>query len=249
MANTAYAADINIYRTGFENPPFVAGSQLLEVDDWSTAIPPFLNPNAAKITNLVARKGKQSVEVRGADMIPAVEVNPFYDAVGSYRRPANYTVTPTASLIRMDADLMLATSTPKTPGDFACMTIAARSGNGENLGETGICSNGIVEGAVFDAGPADPFAFVKGGVRFNKWYHLTMYLDFKNRTTTYMIDDHFVGSIQAPSTSNVLLRGAMVTYVRPAGDKTDNPSSTKNDYTFRFDNFRISAHSAAPDSD
>ena len=86
-------------------------------------------------------------------------------------------------------------------------------------------------------------------IRFNKWYHITMLHDFTNKTTSYFIDDHFLGAVQAPSTSNVLLRGAMVVYARQDGGVAGGAGSNRNDYTARFDKFRVSVHSAAPNID
>ena len=92
VAKTAQADNLTLYATGFERPTFHAGDQLLGLDGWSTAIPPFLNPEAAIITNAAAKSGRQSVQVRGADLnsspIDTVTqeliTNP-YEAVGSYQ--------------------------------------------------------------------------------------------------------------------------------------------------------------------
>ena len=54
---SAASADV-VYSTGFEDPPFAASSQLLGQDGWSLAVPPFLNPSAATITNAVAHTGR-----------------------------------------------------------------------------------------------------------------------------------------------------------------------------------------------
>jgi len=251
--NTAQAD--TLYKTGFENPPFVNGGPLLGVDGWSLAIPPFLNPDAATITNTKAKSGKQSVEVHGADLIGSEGITAPYDAIGSYRRPlgdgdAGFTFSPTKSLARVDTNLRLETNQLKTPGEFFSLTIAARSGDGETLGEVGLSSQGIVEAFGFDTAPGSAPVFTKP-IIFNKWYHITMLLDSTNRTTAYFIDGHFLGAVPAPSASNILLRGSMVVYARPDGDVSGGASSSRNDYTAFFDNFRISVHNSknAPEID
>ena len=70
-----------------------------------------------------------------------------------------------------------------------------------------------------------------------------MLLDYENRTTSYFINGHFLGKVDAPSTSNVLLRGALAVYARPDGDTTGrkNRASTRSSYTAYFDNFSAKA--------
>jgi hypothetical protein len=246
-----------LYKTGFENPPFVAGTPLLQfvnpsdptgLDGWGN-IPPLLNPAAAFITNIAAKSGRQSVEVAGASLISSVGQTGPYDAIGSYRRSVNHTISGNKSVVRIDADMLLKTNKPKTPGEFFSLTLAARSGVGETLGEIGLASNGIVEAWLFNAPGGSAPAFTKP-IRFNKWYHITMLHDFKHETTTYFIDDRYLGSTPAPSAEpNVLLRGAMVVYARPDGADAGGPGSLRSDYTARFDNFRISVHKEAPEID
>ena len=246
VAKTVHAD--TLYATGFERPTFQAGDQLLGLDGWSTAIPPFLNPQAAIITRDAARRSRQSVEVLGGDLIGSGGITAPYDAIGSYRRPLDHTLSLDKRLARVDADLLLETDEPKTPGEFFSLTIAARSGNGETLGEVGLSSDGKVEAFGFNVAPGTGRVFTKP-IRFNKWYHITMLLDFANRTTSYFIDEHFLGAVQAPSASDILLRGAMVAYARPDGDASGGAGSTRSSYTARFDNFRVSVHSDAPDID
>ena len=193
-ASSAHAD--TLYLTNFERPTFQAGDQLLGLDGWSTAIPPFLNPQAAVITNV--NRGSQSVEVWGGDLVGSGGITAPYDAVGSYRRPLDYTVSGNKQLVRIDANLLLETNKPKTPGEFFSLTIAARSGDGETLGEVGLSSEGIVEAFSFNPIPGTAPTFTKG-IQFNKWYHITMFLDFANRTTSYLIDDYFLGTVPAPS--------------------------------------------------
>jgi hypothetical protein len=213
VAKSAYAE--TLYSTSFERPTFQVGDQLLGLDGWSTAIPSFLNPQAAIITEALARRDSQSVEVRGRDLVGSFAFTKPYDAVGSYRRPlgandgSGYIISKNKHLARVDADLLLETNQPKTPREFFSLTIAARSGDSETLGEVGLSSQGIVEAFPFDSQPGAAPKFTKD-IQFNKWYHITMFLDFANRTTSYLIDDYFLGTVPAPSLSNVLSRGSMV---------------------------------------
>jgi hypothetical protein len=257
-----------LYETGFEKPTFQNGDLLLGTDGWSTAIPPFLNPEAARISRDKARRGRQSVEVHGGDLVGSEGITAPYDAVGSYRRPIDYTVSGSQRFARVDADLLLETDQPKTrPGDeFFSLTISARSGDGETLGETGLTSEGVVEGFPFNATPGSLEGRLTQPIRFNKWYHLTMLLDFAHRTTSYFVDKHFLGAVTqahqsdtcmfpglvtscALSDSDVLLRGALVVYARPDGEDGAGNLRSRSDYTAHFDNFRVSVHKAAPDID
>lgn len=234
------SADQTLYATGFEQPTFHVGDQLLGLDGWSTAIPPFLNPEAATITADEANQGSQSVEVRGKDLIGSDGITTPYDAVGSYRRPLNATISSNA-VVRMEADLLLDGPQPKTEGEFFSLTIAARSDDDKTLGEMGLSSAGVVEAFGFNVDPGTTPAFSKH-LSLNQWHHVTMLLNYHNRTTSYFIDKHLLGTIAAPSTSAVLSRGAMVVYARPDGDSTGrkNRISTRSSYTAYFDNFRVS---------
>src|SRR4051812_20902379 len=139
--------------TGFERQPFIAGLPLLGTDGWSTAIPPFLNPDAAVITDTASANGRQSVEVRGGDLVGSEGITAPYDAIGSYRRPVNYSVSPKKSIVVVEADLLLDTDEDATEDDFFSLTIAARSGDSETLGEMGLSSSGSAVAYGFDANP------------------------------------------------------------------------------------------------
>ena len=226
-----------IYSTGFEPPTFITGSSLLGTDGWSLAIPPFLNPDAATITHAAKKSGKQSVEVWGGDLIGSIGITAPYDAIGSYRRPVNYSVSAKKPVLVVEADLLLDADETATEDDFFSLTIAARSGDGETLGEMGLSSAGSAVAYGFDASPGDGPAFTTP-IRFNRWYRVSIVLDFSGETTTvsYLLEDEHLGTVETASTSQVLLRGAMVVYALPdAGD------DARANYTARFDNFRISA--------
>lgn len=254
ITNTAQAE--TLYATSFEQPKFQPSDLLLGpngvADGWSTAIPPFLNPQAASITADLAKSGRQSVRVSGSDMMSAVEVAP-YDAAGVYRRPLEGGGYDTASgnrkLARVDADLLLKTSKPKTPDQFFSLTISARAGDG-SLGEIGLSSEGVVEAFAFNAAPGgDPLPNCQKRIRFNKWHHITLLHNFANHITSYFIDEHFLCSTPAPRISTVLLRGAMGVFARADGGDAGGLDSLRSNYTARFDNFRISVHNEVPDID
>jgi len=225
---------------GFESEPFLAGTPLLGVDGWSTAIPPFLNPIAATITNAASSNGRQSVEVWGGDLFGSDGITAPYDAVGSYRRPVNYAVSPLKPIMVLEADLLLETDQPGTVDDFFSLTIAARSGDGETLGEMGLSSSGSAVAYDFDAAPGDSPAFT-APIDFNEWHHVSIVMDFtgEKAIAAYFLDGVLIGAIPTESTSKTLSRGSMVVYALPDGD-----GDTRANYTARFDNFRITDRGA-----
>jgi len=243
LAKPVQADNLTLYATSFEPPVFKVGDKLLGLDGWSAAIPPFLNPDAAIITGAAASNRKQSVEVYGGDLIGSDGATAPYDAVGSYRRPLAQEIVAAQSRVHVDADLLLETNQPKTPGEFFSLTIAARSGNGETLGEVGLSSQGIVEAFRFNVDPGAEPDFT-APIRFNQWYRISMLLDYVNRTTSYYLDGRLLGTVAAPSASNVLSRVALVVYARPDGDSTGGAGSQRANYTARFDNLRVRVNSA-----
>jgi hypothetical protein len=183
------------------------------------------------------------VEVWGGDLKQSIQFTDPYDAVGSYRRPIGEEIVARQSRVHYDADLMLETVQPATPGEFFSMTISARSGNSETLGEVGLSSQGIVVGFPFDVIPGSDPA-VSAPISFNQWYRISMLLDYVNRTTSYFIDGRLVGTVPAPSASNTLLRVAIVVYARPDGGVAGGEGSLRANYTARFDNLRVRLNSA-----
>ena len=61
----------------------MAGVPLLGLDGWSPAIPPFLNPAAAIVTKASSSNGRQSVEVRGSNLISFGGIT----AIGMFQTP------------------------------------------------------------------------------------------------------------------------------------------------------------------
>lgn len=222
---------------GFEPNSFNAGAPLLGVDGWSTAIPPFLNPGAALITNTASANGRQSVEVWGGDLVGSGGITAPYDAVGSYRRPLNYTVSPHKPIVVIEADLLLQTEEQTTDDDFFSMTIAARSGDGETLGEIGLSSSGFAAAYGFNAAPGATPLFT-APIELNEWHRVSIVIDYSGATTvvSYFVDGELIGTMPTTSTSKVLLRGAMVVYALP-----DDTVDSRMNYVARFDNFSVSA--------
>ena len=204
---------------------------------------------AAKITGAAARRGEQSIEVRGAALNGAVDVAPFYDAVGSYRRPLDYTVSRAKPMVRIEADLLLDTNQAPTAGDFFTLNIAARSGDGKTLGELGLSSDGKVNTYPFDAGPDEPTPLFSTDTTFNRWHRVAIQLDDVNRKTTYFMDGQPLGlpTDFDADTGNVLARAAMVVYARKDGGETGTDGSLRSNYTARFDNFKVSVGRDAND--
>jgi len=227
---------------GFEPRPFTAGETLVGLDGWISVIVPGvvnLNPDAALVTRSDSRNGRQSIEVRGADLEPSLVTAP-YDAVGSYRQPVNYAVTPKKPIVVVEADLLLETDEAATEDDFFSLTIAARSGDGETLGEMGLSSSGLAVAYHPNAQPGDEAEFTSP-VQFNTWHRVSIVLDFLGETTTvlYFLDDELLGIEDTESSATVLSRGSMIVYALP-----DGRNDTRANYTARFDNFRISVHGA-----
>jgi hypothetical protein len=205
MVNTAQAQ--TVYATSFERSKFLGGEQLLGVDEWSEAIPPFLNAPAAKITADASRSGSQSIIVRGEDLYTSNGITAPYDAVGSYRRPLNFLISSAAAKVRIEADVLISTSRPKTDDQFFSLTISARSGDGEILGEVGISSAGKAEGFALGQNPGDPAAQIKDNIALNRWHHLTMILDTANDTTQYFIDGQALGVALSTQAVSKLVEG------------------------------------------
>jgi hypothetical protein len=132
-----------------------------------------------------------------------------------------------------------------TEEDFFTMTIAARSGDGETPGELGLSSAGGAVTYGFDAAPGSTPLF-SADVKLNHWHNLELELDYTDETTKvrYYLDGKLIGAIPTTSTSNVLLRGALVTYALP-----DDEENERAHFTARFNNFKVSTHGRRGDAD
>ena len=231
------ASATTLYSTGFEDPPFAAGSQLLGQDGWSTAIPPFLNPSAATITNTLASGGLQSVRVRGADLVDAPEVDP-YAAVGSYRRPLGYDASGAESTVRIRSDVRLNGPTLGT-GDFFAANIAARIGDGF-AGELSLSSDGRVYG--YTGTGVDVPIFISGLISLNAWHTLGIDVDFAGNTYTFLVDGtpSSAFAFDAGVVSDILVRESLVVYANP-----DTATNHRADFTAYYDN--VSATAVVPE--
>ena len=135
------------------------------------------------------------------------------------------------------------TDQPATEGespdeDFFSLTIAARPGDGESLGEIGLSSSGHAVAYDFNAAPGAVPPFT-APIAFNQWHRVGIQVDFSGEEAVvfYYLDDELIGAMPTTSSSKVLLRGALVVYALPDGDGNE-----RADYTARFDNFRVSVH-------
>lgn len=221
-----------LYSTGFESPGFASGSQLVGQDGW-VAGPPFLSPNAAVISTAVPQAGTQGVRVRGQDMVHADEVGPELDASGSYRRPVNYdTAAAGTSLVQITSSVRL--DGPAATGDFFTANMAGRSGDG-GVGEISISSDGFVYGYSGNFGGATLFSTP---VTLGAWHALGLNINFNTNLYSFTVDGTTSGEFpfEAGFTSDVLLRGSLVTYARP-----DAGANLRNNYTAYYDNFSINA--------
>lgn len=223
-----------IYATGFENPPFAPGSQLLGQDGWTTAIPAFLNPAAAIVTNTIALRGTQSLEVSGTDLFSSGGITAPYEAVGSYRRPVNFDVAAAGfPTIQLRADVRL--NGPLVgPGDLFAASLAARSGDG-GVGELALSSDGRVYGYTGNFGSP---ILLGVAVDLGAWHQLGIDVDFRDDSYTFLLDGVPLGRFpfEPGFTSDVLLRGALVTYAYPDDGAA---GYQRSDFTARFDNFSI----------
>lgn len=230
MASTAAI----LYATGFENPPLANGSTLLGQDGWSTAIPPFLNPNAAVITDASARSGSQSLQVAGADMVAAPEVAPLA-VVGSYRRPVNYDASSGPSRVLITSAVRLDGPVLGT-GDFFAANIAARSGDG-GVGEISISSDGKVYAYT---GNFDGTLLASTSITLSEWHTLGIDLDFAADTYTFLLNGNSLGTFpfEAGFSSDLLVRGSAVVYGFPDAVAPDSQYK-KSNFVARFDDFSI----------
>lgn len=261
--NAAYAADI--YKTGFENPPFVLdplvvlnpdGSPTGKQDGW-TGIPP-LSPGAAKISSVKPRQGKQSVLIRGEDLksqpnpINAVTAG-YYDAIGNYRKTVDFDTQGTKT-VRISVHARVNGKRTANGDNFFSASTGGRGADVLStipsgtigIGELAISSDGHVYGysgnedvpgcEVVPCNPPATF-LASRPVSLNEWHRLTVEINFKKRTYAFSVDDACMGSFPFVDTftGNYLRRGFMNVYTAP-----DTLSLKKANYSASFDQFKIS---------
>ena len=214
----------------------MAGSGVLGTDGWSLAIPGFLNPGAATVTNAVFQSGLQSMEVLGSNLASSGGVTSPYEAVGSYRRPIGFDAAVNGyPRVRVEADVRLDGPSVGT-GDLAAASVAARS-ELASVGEIELSSDGVVY--AFD-GTGGPILFTSTALDLSQWHRLAIEVDFLNNQSSFFVNGTFLGQFTyaASNTSDVLLRGAVVAYARPNDAQL---GFDRSDFAYRFDNFSVSA--------
>ena len=184
----------------------------------------------------------QSLQVLGSDLVssddpgtPAYDpITDPYDAVGSYRRPVDFDAAAAGyPIVRLQTDVRLDGPVGSTPS-FVSESLAARSGDG-GVGEIELGSDGNAYAYTGNFG--SPVLF-STPISLGEWHTFTIDVDFLNDQYAFRVDGALLGqhAFDAGFTSDVLLRGSVVTYAYP-----DGASELRSDYTYRFDNFSISA--------
>jgi hypothetical protein len=232
-----------LYQTGFEPPTFKAGQPLVGQDGWTgVASPPIdLSPNAAIISTDKPKQGKQSVLVPGKDLFadPLIfsVTGGYYSAIGSYRKPVsppNGYDTGGKQTVRVSAHVRVDGPQSANNDNFFSASVVAVTPGGEGVGELAISSDGNVY--AYSGADLVPTFFTSTPVSLGEWHSLAVEANFATRQSSFFLDDVPLGSFpfDAGATSNLLVRGSMVTYARP--DTTDNH---KADYTAHFDQFMV----------
>lgn len=229
----------NIYSTGFEDPPFVAGQPLAGQDGW--VAPPPLSPDAAVVTTDKPRQGQQTVHVLGGDLVHQDFINEvtggYYDAIGSYRHAVDYDTGGT-QIVRVSAHVRIDGPKTATGNNFFSAGIAAigvdPNGDASGIGELAISSDGHVYG--YSSQDLVPTFLTSTRVRLGQWHELSIVLDFAARTYTFFVDDRSLGTFafDPSATSNILRRGSLIAYAAP-----DTATLKKADYAAHYDHFSI----------
>lgn len=112
--------------------------------------------------------------------------------------------------------------------------------NGENspegVGELAISSDGQVH--AYSGADLVPTFLASRSVSLGEWHNLAVEANFATRQMSFFVDDDCLGSFSFDNrvTTNILLRGSMLTYAAP-----DTTTKHKADYAARFDQFKIQA--------
>ncbi|MBX9579695.1 MAG: PEP-CTERM sorting domain-containing protein [Gemmataceae bacterium] len=232
-----------IYATGFEDPPFAAGSVLTGQDGWVS--PDFTSPDAATISTAAPSTGLQGVRVLGADMVP----NEFlrangYDAVGSYRPSASVNFDAVGAglpVVRLQADVrldgpLLDQTDPRPTGDFVSANVNLVLGDGQFVSLT-VSSDGHIYGYGVD--PSEAYLFGTA-VSLGTYYNLGLEANFVNQTFGYYLDGALLGTTPfAGPSDGVVRRGSLVVAVFLPEDAP--PGITRDQYTAYFDNYSLTA--------
>jgi hypothetical protein len=230
------ALGLDVYSTGFENPPFLAGSVLQGLDGWTAGAFPFLNPTSATITAATAVSGTQSLQIPGAAMVTFVETAPYAAASPQYHI-VNFDATAAGlPIVKVRADVRIDGPSQLTPDSSFAVSIAAVPSEGR-YSELVLASNGVLYG-LSSFGPEVVIQPV--GNPLNAWHSLEIKVDFSASAYTLKYDTTSFGPFPFAASigPDQLLRGSIVTYALP-----DDPGVgfARADYTARVDNFSITA--------
>src|SRR5262245_14577694 len=232
------AAGQVIYSTGFENPPFARGSGLVGQDGWIT--PPPFSPGAAVIVTEMSIEGRQTVRVRGGDLVPQDFIDEvtdgYYDAIGSYRHPVNYETGGT-QVVRVSADVRVNGPGTEDGDDFFSAAVAAVTADGDEVGEMKISSDGHVY--AYSGNGFVPTFQASAPIGLGEWHNLAVEVDFLNQTSTFFVDGEHLATFDwdqeiIDKDPTILVRGSLIAYGAP-----DTQTRRKQNYTAHFDSFVI----------
>jgi hypothetical protein len=249
------ASAVEVYSTGFEDPPFAKHSQLVGQDGWvGFSVPGLFNlsPNAATVATGIHADGHQAVHVRGKDLERQDFLNDltggYYDAIGSYRRTVNYETSGTQT-VRVSAHVYVQGG-QKTPdgSNFLSASVSTRTGLTDGgtagTGELAISSDGHVYG--YSGNENVPTFLTSAPVTLNAWHNLAVDVNPGAREFSFFLDGMPLGTFdfQAPPDpddptidyTTVLTRGSILAYAAP-----DTQSLKKQNFSAHFDNFSIVA--------
>src|SRR5262245_1378123 len=229
-----------IYSTGFENPPFARGSGLVGQDGWIT--PPPFSPGAAVIVTEMSIEGRQTVRVRGGDLVPQDFIDEgtegYYGPIGSYRHPVNHETGGT-QVVRVSADVRVNGPGTEDGDDFFSAAVAAVTADGDEVGEMKISSDGHVY--AYSGNGFVPTFLTSAPITLGEWHNLTVEVDFLNQTSAFFVDGEHLGTFDwdeeiIDKDPTILVRGSLIVYGAP-----DTQTRRKQNYMAHFDNFVIEA--------
>ncbi|MES2924008.1 MAG: hypothetical protein V4819_20820 [Verrucomicrobiota bacterium] len=234
-----------IYSANFEPPTFADNVALFLQDGWNA--PPALSPAAAVVTNDKPRQGKQTVRVKGTDLVAEEFINQatsgYYAAIGSYRRPVNYDTGGTQT-VRISAHVRIDGPQSSAGDNFYSAGISGRvattfEGGPSNasVGELVISSDG--NAYAYSGNDLVPTILASVPVTLGEWHDLAVVADFANQTSDFYVDGQLLTTIAwdpLEVSTGVLLRGTLHAYAAP-----DTATEEKADYASTYDKFSIKA--------
>lgn len=225
-------AEVILYQTGFESPPFTVGN-LQGQAGWRSQ---FANNTSGVVTTANPSSGNQAMQILGSRLAPRFAGDTLL--WGSYSiAPLNYDAvargTPyvlTEADIRLDGPL----TGPPIAGDLISANLAVFAGpDALRAGELYLSSDGHLYGAGFG------LSYLFGvPVALGEYHRLGVGVDFLSRRVDYFLDGNLLGSttLNPAITSNLFFRpNFRVLAVNPP--VAFNPA----DYNGYYDNIRIVA--------